>query len=218
MGVVPYETAYEWQRAAVQRRIDGDPTDALFLLEHPPVLTLGRRANPRHILASRTTLAAQGIDVIETDRGGDVTYHGPGQLVVYPVLNLSRYRKDIGWYLRQLEETAIRTISDYGLQGERVLGHTGVWVDGAKIAAIGVAIRRWVTYHGVGLNVATNADHFDLIVPCGIADKRVTSISAVLGNRVAVEDVTGSFVARFAEVFDVGAAREADLAELACGR
>ncbi len=148
MGTVPYATAYEWQRATARRRIDGDPADAMIVLEHTPVVTMGRIADPAHILASRATLAHRGIDLVETDRGGDVTYHGPGQLVVYPIMNLERYRKDIGWYLRKLEETVIGVLDDFGIAGGRIDSLTGVWVEGGKAAAIGVAIRRWATCPG----------------------------------------------------------------------
>jgi len=214
LGVVPYAHAYEWQRGAAQRRINGDPTDALMLLEHQPVFTLGRLADPAHILVSRRTLAERGIDLVETDRGGDVTYHGPGQLVVYPILDLNRYRKDIGWYLRRLEEVIIGLLDDYGISAGRMLKYTGVWVAEEKIAAIGVAIRRWVTYHGVALNVNPEMEHFELIAPCGISDKPVTSMRAILGSTVTVEEVAERFTARFTEVFEIEKVREGSLQEL----
>ena len=215
MDTVPYAAAYELQRAAAQRRIDGDPTDALILVEHPPVVTMGRVADPKHILASRATLANRGIDLIETDRGGDVTYHGPGQLVAYPIMNLDRYRKDIGWYLRRLEETIIAVLDDFGIAGGRIDKLTGVWVDGGKVAAIGVAIRRWVTYHGAALNVATNMDHFKLITPCGIPDRPVVSMRDLLRRDVTVDEVSSRFIARFADVFEIDIVRQGCNAELA---
>jgi len=203
MGVVPYRTAYNWQRAAVQRVIDGSSTDLLMVLQHEPVVTLGRMADRDNILVSDTNLADHGIDVIETDRGGDVTYHGPGQLVAYPILDLNRYRKDIGWYLRRLEETVIRLLAEYGIDGERIEGRTGVWVPQGKIAAIGIGIRRWVTYHGLALNVAANMDHFALITACGIRDRPVTSLHMLLKKDIAVEDVIDQFIDRFVEVFEI---------------
>ena len=215
MGTVPYATAYEWQRVAAQRCIEGDPADAIIVLEHTPVVTMGRVADPKHVLASRATLADRGIDLVEADRGGDVTYHGPGQLVAYPILNLDRYRKDIGWYLRKLEETVIGVLDGFGIAGGRIDNLTGVWVDGGKVAAIGVAIRRWVTYHGVALNVATNMDHFKLITPCGIPDRPVVSLRDILQRDVTVDEVAPQFVTRFADVFEIDTIRQGHDSELA---
>jgi len=214
LDTVPYATACNWQRAAVGRRIESDPTDAIIMLEHPPVVTMSRMADPAHILVSRATLAERGIDVVETDRGGDVTYHGPGQLVAYPIMNLNRYRRDIGWYLRRLEETVIRVLDDFGMAGERIADYTGVWVAGGKVAAIGIAIRRWVTYHGVSVNVTTNMDHFKLITPCGIPDGSVASMSGLLEHEVTVDDVVPRFVGRFAEVFEIDTVRDGHRSEL----
>jgi len=214
LGTVPYATAYRWQRAAAQHRIDGADTDALMLLEHTPVLTLGRLSDPAHILVPRRTLAERGIDVVETDRGGDVTYHGPGQLVAYPILDLRRYRKDIGWYLRRIEEVVIGVLDDYGLPAGRIPQYTGVWVEGAKVAAIGVAIRRWVTYHGVSLNVTTDMDNFRLIAPCGISDRPVTSMHAMGATAAAVEEVAERFTTRFMKVFGIDTVREGYADEL----
>jgi lipoate-protein ligase B len=218
VGTVPYATAYEWQRVAAQRRIGGDPADAIIVVEHTPVVTMGRVGNPKHILASRTTLADRGIDFVETDRGGDVTYHGPGQLVAYPIMNLARYRKDIGWYLRRLEETVIGVLDDFGIAAGRIDNLTGVWAGGSKVAAIGVAIRRWVTYHGVALNVSTNMDHFKLITPCGIPDRPVVSMRDILGRDVTVDEVTPRFVTRFADVFEIDTVRQGCNAELASSK
>jgi len=215
LDTVPYATAYDWQRAAAQRRIDGDPTDAIMMVEHPPVVTMGRMADPAHMLASRATLAQRGIGVVETDRGGDVTYHGPGQLVAYPIMNLNRYRRDIGWYLRRIEETVIGVLDDFGMAGERIADYTGVWVAGGKVAAIGIAIRRWVTYHGVSVNVAANMDNFKLITPCGIHDRPVVSMSGILQRDVTVDDVAPRFVGRFTEVFEIDTVRDGNIAELA---
>jgi len=215
MGTVPYATAVEWQKVAAQRRIDGDPADALIVLQHTPVVTMGRVADPKNVLASRETLVGRGIDLVEANRGGDVTYHGPGQLVAYPILNLDRYRKNIGWYLRRLEETLIGVLDHFGIAGGRIDKLTGVWVDGGKVAAIGIAIRRWVTFHGVALNVAPNMDHFKLITPCGITDRSVVSMRDILGRDVTVDEVASQFVTRFADVFEIRTVRQGRNRELA---
>ena len=171
------ERQHERQRAVEQ----GVAPNTLFLLEHTPVVTLGRAAHAENLLLSREEYARRGIEIVQTDRGGDVTYHGPGQLVAYPILNLNQWQCSVGWYLRSLEEVVIRVLAHYGLAGERVAGHTGVWVAGAKIAAIGVGIHHWVTCHGLALNVDPDMTHFQYIIPCGIIDKPVTSLRRILG-------------------------------------
>lgn len=185
-GPMAYGEAMAIQR---ERRVaveEGRLGNALFLLEHQPTITLGRRAKREHLLRSEAELAALGVELCETDRGGDITYHGPGQLVAYPVLDLRYWRESINWYLRALEEVLIRVLHTYGLEGERNPGLTGVWVEGAKVAAIGVGIHNWVTFHGAAINVAPDMSHFGLIVPCGIADKPVTSLEQILGTRSRV--------------------------------
>ena len=199
-GPVPYQQAYEAQIARRARVESGQATNALFLLEHTPVFTLGRKADESHLLESRQSLHRMGIEVCNTDRGGDVTYHGPGQLVAYPVLNLNHWKPSIGWYLRTLEDTLIQLLAGYGLQGERMEGYTGVWVGGAKVAAIGVAIHQWTTYHGIGLNVDPNMDHWGLIVPCGIP-KPVTSLAQLLGNPPPMDEVMNNFEKHFRAAF-----------------
>lgn len=179
---VPYATSYDTQLALRNEVARGERPNTLLLLEHTPVFTLGRNAHDDHLLASAEQLAAMGIDIQRVDRGGDITYHGPGQLVAYPILNLREWRCSVSWYLRTLEDVIIATLSACGVQGERNKGFTGVWVDGAKVAAVGVGIRDWVTYHGISLNVAPDMDHWRLIVPCGIPDKPVTSLHALLGD------------------------------------
>lgn len=198
---VSYEEAFAAQierRSAVQ---EGRMCNALFLLEHTPVITLGRNADTANLLRSEADIKALGVDVCTANRGGDVTYHGPGQLVAYPVLRLGDWKRSINWYVRALEEVLIRLLAEYGLQGEREDGLTGVWVDGAKVAAIGVGIHKWVTYHGIALNVDPNPGHWDLIVPCGIADRPVTSLKQLLGKALPVAEVMEQFEGCFREVF-----------------
>lgn len=187
----------------------GERTNALMLLEHAPVFTLGRNAHEEHLLAGRDRLAALGIDLQHVDRGGDITYHGPGQLVAYPILNLRAWHCSVNWYLRALEDVLIETIAAFGLRGERNRGFTGVWVDGAKIAAVGIGIRDWITYHGISLNVSPNMEHWRLIVPCGIPDKPVTSLNALLcTDSPAMETVASEFEKQFLKAFQSSAASD----------
>lgn len=179
-GRVPYRQAWAWQQALVARRQQGDGEDVLLLLEHPPTYTLGRRANPANLLVAPAALKARGCDVVEIDRGGDVTFHGPGQLVGYPILRLGPDEVDYRGYIRRLEEVLIRTVGQFGLPGERLPGFSGVWCNGAKLAAIGVKIAAGVTSHGFALNIDTDLDYFRRIVPCGIPDKPVGSLAAAL--------------------------------------
>ena len=198
---VSYADAYRAQRARVDAVIAGAAGNALFLVEHSPVITQGRASHPSNLRVPAEILEAQGVALEEADRGGDVTYHGPGQLVAYPVLGLAQWRKSVNWYLRTLEETLIAVLADYGLRGEREAGLTGIWVDGAKVAAIGVGLRHWVTYHGIALNVDPDMKHFGLIVPCGLADKPVTSLAKLLGEAPSMDEVTQRFVAAFHRCF-----------------
>jgi lipoyl(octanoyl) transferase len=204
LGRMPYGEALALQRSLVDERRAGHIGDTLLLVEHPDVLTVGVRGDGgrSHILASADALAARGIEVHETGRGGDVTYHGPGQLVGYPILDLKPDRCDVHRYVRDLEEVLIRTVADYGIVAERVAGLTGVWVGREKLAAIGVRIARWITSHGFALNVTTCLDRFALIIPCGIADRGVTSFERLTGVAVSLSEVEQSVVARFCEVFD----------------
>jgi len=203
LGVVPYGEALARQQALVEERRHGRVPDHLLLLEHPPVITLGvkTRNSREHVLATPEALAAQGVSLFETGRGGDVTYHGPGQLVGYPILDLKPDRCDVHRYVRDLEETLIRLAAAFGVEAGRVEGLTGVWVGREKLAAIGVRISRWITSHGFAFNVTTNLDHFDLIVPCGIADKGVTSLERLLGRRVPMDEVEAAAVDAFCDVF-----------------
>jgi lipoyl(octanoyl) transferase len=203
LGVVPYADALELQGRLVDQRRAGEIGDLLLLVEHPPVLTLGVRIDGgrAHILASADDLASRDIEVVETRRGGDITYHGPGQIVGYPILDLNPDRRDVHRYVRDLEEMLIRTAADFGIETGRISGLTGVWAGQEKLAAIGVRIQRWVTSHGFALNHTTDLSNFNLIVPCGIPDRGVTSL-ARLGCDATRTEVENRIVARFAEVFD----------------
>lgn len=204
LGRVPYAEALELQRSLVDERRAGRVPDLLLFVEHPHVLTLGVRGDGgrSHILASGATLAARGVEVHEAGRGGDITYHGPGQIVGYPIVDLNPDRRDVHRYVRDLEEVLIRTAAEYGITAGRVEGLTGVWVGREKVAAIGVRISRWITSHGFALNVATDLEYFNLIVPCGIADRGVTSLERLLGRRVDHEAVETHVARHFATVFD----------------
>jgi lipoyl(octanoyl) transferase len=203
LGVVPYDEALALQKQLVEDRREGRVGDVLLLLEHPHVLTLGVRGDGgrSHILAEDEILASRGVEVFETGRGGDITYHGPGQLVGYPILDLKPERCDVHRYVRDLEEVLIRVVADYGVIAERIPGLTGVWAKGDKVAAIGVRIARWITSHGFALNVATDLDYFKLIVPCGIADRGVTSLSRLVGRVIDRVEVEDRLIQRFTEVF-----------------
>jgi lipoyl(octanoyl) transferase len=203
LGVVPYAEALTIQRQLVEDRREGRIGDVLLLVEHPHVLTLGVRGDGgrSHILATDDVLARRGVEVYETGRGGDITYHGPGQVVGYPIIDLKPDRCDVHRYVRDLEEVLIRVAADYGLTAERVRGLTGVWVSGEKVAAIGVRIARWITSHGFALNVATDLDYFNLIVPCGISDRGVTSLSRLLRREVNQAEVEDRVIQRFTDVF-----------------
>lgn len=225
LGRVPYQDALALQHAWVAARKRGERADALLLLEHPPVLTLGRNADAAHILASREFLDEIGIAAYRVERGGDVTYHGPGQLVGYPILDLQNFRTDVGWYVRSLEDVLIATLRGFGLNaqragldahGKRDSKLVGVWVDNptndarerqihpkAKIAQIGARIEQWITYHGFALNVNPRMEHFNLIVPCGIPDKPVTSLARALGREIEMDVVRARVAAAFEQVFDV---------------
>jgi lipoyl(octanoyl) transferase len=200
--MVSYADGLRIQERAVERLRTGAGSEQLLLLEHPHVFTLGRGADSRNVLADREQLESKSIEVHETGRGGDVTYHGPGQLVGYPIISLKPDRCDVHQYVRDLEEMLIRSIADFGITGTRVAGLTGVWVGEEKIAAIGVRIARWITSHGFALNVNTDLNYFQMIVPCGITDKGVTSVSRLLGRTLDIQEVIGAVTHHFAEVFD----------------
>jgi lipoyl(octanoyl) transferase len=201
-GRISYADGLELQSKLVRARQAGEIPDTLLLLEHEPVFTLGRNARRENVLSTEEALRARGFEIFETGRGGDVTYHGPGQLVGYPILDLSPDRQDVHRYVRDLEEVMLRTCGDYGIAAERVAGLTGTWVGHDKIGAIGVRIARWVTSHGFAFNVGTDLSAFGLIVPCGIRDRGVTSLTRLLGREVPMDDVMGRVAAHFAAVFD----------------
>jgi lipoyl(octanoyl) transferase len=203
IGVVDYVDGLRQQRERVAARKSGVIPDTLLLLEHPHVYTLGRNAKKENLLISVEQLAARGAQVFEIDRGGDVTYHGPGQLVGYPILDLAKHRRDIAWYMRSLEEVLLEVAGDYGIQAERLAGAPGVWVGNDKLAAMGVHISRWVTSHGFAFNVNTDLRYFDWIVPCGLHDKGVTSLQKLLGRPVEMEEVAGRIVQHFGRVFEL---------------
>jgi lipoyl(octanoyl) transferase len=200
---VPYEEALELQRRLVEERKAGSIPDQLLLLQHPPVITLGAkvRSDRSHVLATEAMLDEAGVALFEAGRGGDVTYHGPGQLVGYPILDLRPDRCDVHRYVRDLEEMMIAMAAAFGVRAERIAGLTGAWVGANKLAAIGVRISRWITSHGFAFNVSTDLAHFGLIVPCGIADRGVTSLGELLGTPPPLEAVESAAVASFAAVF-----------------
>ena len=204
LGLVPYAEALALQKDLVERRKADEIPDQLLLLEHPPVITLGvkARTDRSNLLASPSDLEAAGVELFETGRGGDVTYHGPGQLVGYPIISLKPDRTDVHRYVRDLEEVMIRAAAAFGITAHRSPGLTGAWVGDEKLAAIGVRIARWVTSHGFALNVTTDLAHFGLIVPCGISDKGVTSLEKLKGEHVPMGDVESTVIQGFAAVFD----------------
>jgi len=207
LGRVDYQVALDLQRELVEQRKRGLIPDQLLLLEHPHVITLGvRTRNDRsHVLATPESLAADGVELFETGRGGDVTYHGPGQLVGYPIIDLKPDRCDVHRYVRDLEQALIRAVAAFGIHAVRVQGLTGIWVgpasQEAKLAAIGVRISRWVTSHGFALNVSTDLSRFGLIVPCGVHDRGVTSLERLLGQSVQMAEAEDAVIAAFSSVF-----------------
>lgn len=208
LGLVPYDLACSFQQKLLQARKENAIPDVLLLCEHPHVITLGRNGRREHLLASDHLLEQMNVEFHPTDRGGDITYHGPGQIVGYPILDLAEHRRDVRWYVRQLEEVMIRATADFGLSARRVKAQHGVWIEvGAsgmeeKLGALGVHLSRWVTSHGFAYNVSTDLGYFDLIVPCGIAGKRATSLERVLGKRVDADEARRNLTAHFGEVFE----------------
>jgi lipoyl(octanoyl) transferase len=207
LGRRPYGEILELQRAMAAERIAGSRPDTLLLVEHDPVVTLGRSTKREHLLLSEQALAARGVELFDIERGGDVTFHGPGQLVGYPIFDLQQHRQDLHWYLRQVEQALIDALGTYGITGGRVEKYTGVWVDDRKIASIGVHARSWVTWHGFALNVSTDLSYFDMMVPCGIPQVTMTSVAKELGRAVPLEEVVDRVVGSFTSVFHL---QEAD--------
>lgn len=213
LGSQPYKQTWDYQEELLQQKIkakqDGlEASDYLLFVEHNPVYTLGKNGKEKNLLINQQMLAAKGIEYFHINRGGDITFHGPEQLVGYPVLDLDNYKTDLGWYLRSLEEVIILTIGEYGLKGERSKGETGVWIDAAvkgkerKICAMGIRCSRWITMHGFALNVNVDLNYFNFITPCGIQDKQVTSIQKELGHAVDMNEVKEKLVKNFEQVFD----------------
>jgi len=208
LGFIDYAEAFTLQRRVVAARKAGAIEDVLLLCEHPHVITMGRNGQREHLLASDRVLQQKNVAFHNTDRGGDITYHGPGQIVGYPILNLAAIRRDVGWYLRMLEEIMIRTSTDFGITAAREPGKTGIWVADCegksaaeKLGAIGVHLSRWVTSHGFAYNVSTDLRYFDLIVPCGIAERKATSLEKILSRGVGRAEVMLRLVTHFAQIF-----------------
>jgi lipoyl(octanoyl) transferase len=208
LGLVPYDCASNFQLKLVQARKAGAIPDVLVLCEHPHVITLGRNGHREHLRASSHLLTQMNVEFHLSDRGGDITYHGPGQIVGYPILDLAEHKRDVRWYVGQLEEVMIRVTADFGLDAKRLEGQHGVWLDSQggtpdeKLGALGVHLSRWVTSHGFAYNVSTDLRYFDLIVPCGIAGKRATSLERALGRAVSPPDAERCLIARFGEIFE----------------
>jgi lipoyl(octanoyl) transferase len=205
LGLIPYGPASEMQQRLVQARKAGTIPDVLLLCEHPHVITLGRNGKREHLRADDRLLAKMNVEFHASDRGGDITYHGPGQIVGYPILDLAEHRRDVARYVQQLEEVMLRASADFGAAAKRVKGCHGVWIEtpagDEKLGALGVHLSRWVTSHGFAYNVSTDLRYFDLMVPCGIADKGVTSLERALNRAVAMDEVRERLIAHFASVF-----------------
>jgi lipoyl(octanoyl) transferase len=212
LGLIEYGEAYELQKRLHHERLKGAITDSLLLLEHPPAITIGRSGSMDNVLVSRERLSDEGIALFFIDRGGDVTYHGPGQLVGYTIIDLSSRGNDINRYVHEIEEVLIRTLKDFLIDATRDESHAGVWVGNEAIAAIGLSVRKWVTMHGFALNVNPNLEHFSYIKPCGFPDRKATSVAQFLGREVAMGEVIHGLLNHFSEVFgmtmEAGSAQE----------
>tara|TARA_Y100001947_G_C10218881_1_gene252448 strand:+ start:84 stop:731 length:648 start_codon:yes stop_codon:yes gene_type:complete len=200
LGQRPYQEVWDYQKEIQAKRIAGEIEDTFLMVEHKPVYTLGKNANENHLLQSRD----QSVDVFNIERGGDITFHGPGQLVGYPILDLSNYKKSVSWYMRTLEQIIIDTVSEFGIEAKRIEGLTGVWVGDEKIAALGVRIRRWVTMHGFSINVNTDLTFYDGIIPCGIFDHGITSMEQLLCRPQNIEKVKKVVRSKFGYYFVLG--------------
>jgi lipoate-protein ligase B len=204
LDTIPYEEAFDLQKRLVEMRSQDNINDILILLEHPPVFTVTRKATLKNVLASPDELKEKGISLCKTNRGGDITYHGPGQLVGYPIMDLKEHGKDLHKYIRNIEEMIIKLLRDYDISAHRDKNNPGVWVGKEKIAAIGIAVKSsWTTMHGFSLNINPDLNHYSLIVPCGITDKGVTSLSKLLGKSISQKEVRERLIQHFQEVFNV---------------
>jgi len=201
LGLIGYSECLSLQRALVRLRLGSGIEDTLLLLEHPPVITLGTAGGEDSLLATPDDVAQAGVEVFHTDRGGNITYHGPGQLVGYPIFDLRSHGKDVHLFLRNLEQVVVSFLADFGVEARTMPGYTGVWVGDEKICSIGIAVRKWISYHGLALNVSPSFEHWSLIHPCGLADRRVTSLERLVGQNPGMDEVKKLIVARFAEVF-----------------
>jgi lipoyl(octanoyl) transferase len=202
-GLSDYQQIWDLQKKLFKQVVKSHSQNYLIITEHHPVITIGKSGSLNHVITDLSYLESNGIDVIEIDRGGDITFHGPGQLVGYPILDLSQFHQDVHWYLRNLEEVIIGTLKDLSIRGVRIPGLTGVWVGKKKICAIGIKVTHWVTMHGFALNISTNLDYFKHIIPCGIADKGVTSILEEVGNNIDRKDVIMSLSNHFEKIFGI---------------
>lgn len=230
LGTVDYQKALDLQLSLINKRRNEEIEDVLLLLEHPPTFTMGRSGKTEHLLKSQEELKRDGIHFEVISRGGDITYHGPGQLVGYPILDLNKFNRDVHQHLRNIEEMIIRALYDFEIEAERIKGFTGVWVGGAlkplpldsyprprggKIASIGVGIKNWVTYHGFALNVTTDLSYFDMMIPCGIPGVRMTSMKELLGNNnIGMSDVEASIINAFSNVFNRRISRDIKIDEI----
>jgi lipoate-protein ligase B len=201
LGIEPYKKVWDFQKKLHQMRLDNLIHDTLILLEHPHTYTLGKSADKNHLLADDNTLSENEIDIFEIDRGGDITYHGPGQIVGYPIIRLDEFYKDVHRYLRDLEEIIIRTLDEFDIKAERNEDYTGVWINNNKIAAIGIKVSRWITMHGFAFNINTDLSYFDKIIPCGIFEKGVTSLANELGTKITLKNVKDVIIKHFCEIF-----------------
>jgi len=202
LGLIDYERAWDIQHQLWSRRVEEELPDVLLFLEHPHVITLGRRGNRSHLIASPEVLEAMKIPLFHVERGGDVTYHGPGQIVVYPILNLKEYGYRLIRYVSQLEEVALSVLKDFGIVGRRDPLNRGVWVEGEKIASVGVAIKRWVSFHGLSLNYETDLKYFELINPCGLEGKKMTSMAKILGTEISRKHLVERISFHFMQIFE----------------
>ncbi len=209
-GFMPYQQAWDFQRQIWARRVEGSTLDTFLLVQHPHTYTLGVRGKPGNVLWQEAEQRERGVEVVQIDRGGDVTYHGPNQLVLYPIIHLQERKMDLHRYLRALEEVVIRTLAEYGVTGGRIKEYTGVWVGGAKIAAIGIKVSKWVTMHGIAFNVSPDLNYFGGIIPCGLCGREVTSLEKLTGRRVPVSEVVPKISRHTADVFEV------EMEELSC--
>ena len=211
LGRFEYMPVWEFQKHLQQLRIDNEIPDVLIFVEHPPVYTIGKNGTENHIIASSHQLAKEGIEIIPVDRGGDVTYHGPGQLVGYPIFDLKQHRKSVSYFMRQLEEVFIQALKTWQIEASRNEGYTGVWVGNDKIVALGVRISRWVTMHGFAFNVEPNLAHFNGIIPCGIFHLGVTSLRELLEDSVALESVKAPVLDAFLQCFEFSHIRHVEI-------